>query len=244
MKTAKSLIVVLCVLLTAQIASAYYCPSTGRWLSRDPIGEPGFVNLRAAGVVPKIGQVVNSVSLPRGRWIKRDVATVKTAPNSYAFVFNNPIEQYDLLGLDCPGCDYLTQASQYIEQGMNIEVGISIGPISITIGNSTSPLLFNTPCALRACAQHDQCYFQNQCSASSWPSTISKLALSSLGIPVSFTDCEMCNVYAVQDMYACSIGKDNNAGGPNYFCAKTGKFITIPGDFPTLKDAKCACCNK
>src|ERR1035437_9273324 len=42
MKTTKSIIVTLFVLLTAQIASAYYCPSTGRWLSRDPVGEPGF----------------------------------------------------------------------------------------------------------------------------------------------------------------------------------------------------------
>ena len=36
MKTTKSFLVVLFVLAAAQIASAYYCPSTGRWLSRDP----------------------------------------------------------------------------------------------------------------------------------------------------------------------------------------------------------------
>ena len=45
MKTAKSIIVVLFVLLTAQVASAYYCPSAGRWINRDVIQENGGVNL-------------------------------------------------------------------------------------------------------------------------------------------------------------------------------------------------------
>jgi hypothetical protein len=66
MKTAKSIIVVLFVLLTAQITSAYYCPSTGRWLSRDPIGEPGFQTAQMASVVPRSSQ------LALRRWINRD----------------------------------------------------------------------------------------------------------------------------------------------------------------------------
>ena len=71
MKTANSIITVLFVLLAAQIASAYYCPSTGRWLSRDPMGEPGFETLRAARVVPQ-AEVASPTSLPAGRWINRD----------------------------------------------------------------------------------------------------------------------------------------------------------------------------
>ena len=35
-----------CVQFTAFQAQAYYNPQTGRWLSRDPIGEPGFQVLR------------------------------------------------------------------------------------------------------------------------------------------------------------------------------------------------------
>jgi hypothetical protein len=66
MKTTKSIIVVLFVLLTAQIASAYYCPSTGRWLSRDPIAEPGFQTSQMASVVPKSPQLAPS------RWLNRD----------------------------------------------------------------------------------------------------------------------------------------------------------------------------
>lgn len=96
MKTTKSIITVLFVLLTAQIASAYYCPSTGRWLSRDPAGEPGFENLLAAGVVPKIGQVA---SLPPGRWINRDSSAANNDQNRYVFVANNPFIYLDPLGL-------------------------------------------------------------------------------------------------------------------------------------------------
>jgi hypothetical protein len=99
MKTAKSIIVVLSVLLTAQIASAYYCPSTGRWLSRDPIGEPGFENLRAASALPEAGQVVSPVSLPLGRWIDRDPISTANDPDRYAFVKNAPINLVDPLGL-------------------------------------------------------------------------------------------------------------------------------------------------
>ena len=76
MKTAKSIVVVLFVLLTAQIASAYYCPSTGRWLSRDPIGEPGFQALQMA---------VQTSPIMRGRWINRD----SIGQSKFGFTANN-----------------------------------------------------------------------------------------------------------------------------------------------------------
>ena len=117
MKTAKSIIVVLFVLLTAQIASAYYCPSTGRWLSRDPIGEPGFEALRTASVVSPVASPVQSQP---AHWIKRDpimeliseakskttTKNLKILPNQntvnlYMFVGNNPVIGIDNFGLDC-----------------------------------------------------------------------------------------------------------------------------------------------
>ena len=104
MRTTKSIITVLFVLLAAQIASAYYCPSTGRWLSRDPMGEPGFEHLRAAGVVPKIGQVVSPASLPPGRWINRDSVASEKEPNRYTMVGNNTPNQFDILGLNSCNC--------------------------------------------------------------------------------------------------------------------------------------------
>lgn len=95
MKTAKLMIVVLFALLTAQIASAYYCPSTGRWLSRDPIDEPGFKTLQ---ITPRIE---NSASSQTARWIQRDSASTKSEPNIYEFAGNNPIITIDKFGITC-----------------------------------------------------------------------------------------------------------------------------------------------
>ena len=102
MKTTKSIITVLFVLLTAHIASAYYCPSTGRWLSRDPVGEPGFQNLRAGHLPSGIG---NSALQPSGRWIYRDPITPDSQSfqhqqlGFYYFANNQPISYFDLIGL-------------------------------------------------------------------------------------------------------------------------------------------------
>lgn len=92
MKTTKSIITVLFVLLTAHIASAYYCPSDGRWLSRDPIGEPGFQVLQ-------VPQMPNAIQQQAARWIERDPVTTQQTANPYAFLGNKPIRQTDLLGL-------------------------------------------------------------------------------------------------------------------------------------------------
>jgi hypothetical protein len=89
-------------LLATNNASAYYNPQTGRWLSRDPMGEPGFEFLRAANAVPRVGQVASTASLPPSRWINRDPIAEKRGANRYAFVANNPISTIDLLGLDSP----------------------------------------------------------------------------------------------------------------------------------------------
>ena len=94
----------------AQIASAYYCPSTGRWLSRDPIGEPGFQALQTASSPSGIG---NSVLQSPGRWVNRDAinesglnlfdypkyARASNNGLEYGFLQNNPIGLIDILGL-------------------------------------------------------------------------------------------------------------------------------------------------
>ena len=98
MKTTKSILVVLFVLLTAQIASAYYSPSTGRWLSRDPMGEPGFEVLRAANTLPRDE---SSDSLASARWIQRDAVTTKADIELYTFCQNISTGKIDKLGLEC-----------------------------------------------------------------------------------------------------------------------------------------------
>jgi len=74
------LVVLLGLLVWAQSASAFYNPQTGRWLSRDPIGEPDF-NLLTEDV--HFGG-------------KGDL-------NLFGFVGNEPQGRYDYLGLQQVG---------------------------------------------------------------------------------------------------------------------------------------------
>jgi hypothetical protein len=89
----------LAALLIANQASAYYSPSTGRWLSRDPNGDPGFELLRASSAVPKVGQIASAAYLPPSRLFVRDTVESKREPNRYDFVANTPISAVDLFGL-------------------------------------------------------------------------------------------------------------------------------------------------
>jgi len=66
----------------------YYNASTGRWISRDPIGEVGFhVQTRGA---PTKG-------------ISENLIIGNIGENSYLFVRNDPLTTYDFLGLACCG---------------------------------------------------------------------------------------------------------------------------------------------
>ena len=53
-------------------ALAYYNPQTGRWLSRDPAGEPGFQLVQWAGRPLRAYSPVPA--LPPGRWLVRELA--------------------------------------------------------------------------------------------------------------------------------------------------------------------------
>ena len=87
------------VLLATQTAFAYYNPSTGRFLSRDPIGEPGFQALQRVQAVPQPTAVASS----SGRWIQRDRPNNQ---NRYLFVGNNAVNSVDPLGLiKFEGCE-------------------------------------------------------------------------------------------------------------------------------------------
>jgi hypothetical protein len=121
---------VFAIMLVANQASAYYCPSTGRWLSRDPNGELGFETLHAASAAPRVGQIASTATLPPGRWAQRDpipvgeinlpekLATLtprqqfalwkhKPNPDEFAFVSNHPLNSIDPLGLTewCGTCE-------------------------------------------------------------------------------------------------------------------------------------------
>jgi RHS repeat-associated protein len=71
-----SSLILFALLSVTQLASAFYDPSLGRWLTRDPLGEPGF-------------------EAPR----RRMGNALGDGPNSYAFVGQNPVSRLDALGL-------------------------------------------------------------------------------------------------------------------------------------------------
>jgi RHS repeat-associated protein len=80
------LLAVLLGALFAREVQAFYNPSSGRWLSRDPIGEEGFeaLGFESSSLVEKLFK----------------------HPNPYLFCANNPITAIDILGLrlgDMPG---------------------------------------------------------------------------------------------------------------------------------------------
>jgi hypothetical protein len=116
------------VLFVANQASAYYSPSTGRWLSRDPVGEPGFETLHAVSAVPRVGQVASATALPPGRLFVRDSEAAKNEPNRYGFVNNHPVNDIDVLGLLVGSVSfeqyygYMTTSLFWAERGINVEI--------------------------------------------------------------------------------------------------------------------------
>jgi hypothetical protein len=87
------------LLLTTGVAQAYYNPQTGRWLSRDPAGEPGFELLQRASTAPHT--FVSAPQLPPGRWLVRESLRGRPSGNPYHFVRNDAVGKIDYLGLKC-----------------------------------------------------------------------------------------------------------------------------------------------
>jgi hypothetical protein len=149
MKTTKSIIVILFVLLTAQIASAYYCPSTGRWLSRDPIGELGFENLRAASIGPRAGPVARSDSLPASRWIHRDLIAGPEKKMDVATAFLNSLGIKSQLSMG--NIKINPDANQ---NTVNLYVFVGNDPIAVVDSFGLFPPCFNLPLP-STCSQCD-----------------------------------------------------------------------------------------
>jgi hypothetical protein len=87
-----SKLIFLLVLLAASTSSAFYDPTLGRWLNRDPLQEESFNDVHP---LP---------SLALGPLSKR--VEVRLGPNLYAFVGNDSIMRIDPYGTDPMG-DYL-----------------------------------------------------------------------------------------------------------------------------------------
>lgn len=92
----KRVTVMLCVvlwgLLAQEKAFAFYNPSTGRWLNRDPIQDHAFGAIRVHNLAPSTFRPVKTI---RPRPAELDVYQ----GNPYQFVFNAPANYYDYDGL-------------------------------------------------------------------------------------------------------------------------------------------------
>lgn len=166
----------LVALWTAQTALAWYAPSTGRWLTRDPIGEPGFQTLQAA-------HVAAGVPASSGRWINRDPlgkpgfdvlrrrapSPLAGDPNRYIFVRNNPNGFIDTDGLDVIAIPFPVGGVGAGGIGLGGAIGIGLG-----VGVGTGLLLdtytpvgsIGTAIANRVCPRgrpyRETCFLANE----------------------------------------------------------------------------------
>jgi hypothetical protein len=141
MKTTKSILAVFFVLLTAQIASAYYCPSTGRWLSRDPVGEPGFQVLMAAAQAP--------IAATSSRWINRDPISAQGKKTDAATAFLNAI------GIKSRPLKPNTSSNPDADQNtVNLYVFVGNDPVIVVDGSGLFglPNVCRQPLPLPACS--------------------------------------------------------------------------------------------
>ncbi len=175
------------------------------------------------------------LSATLGRWMQVDPKGFDAGDtNLYRYVGGKPINATDPTGEDCPGCDIPDWA----------------------FGGQAN----SSPCALACCAEHDKCYFDNGCTAASWAWNAGGAAAGgalgwwaglwggvSVGLYVAelVSDCAKCNNEVVTCITACALPGNHMERKPLYFCAKTGKFITIgpDKDYADLKTAKDCCCT-
>lgn len=130
------------VLWTAQTALAWYDPSAGRWLSRDPIGEPGFQAIQRAATMV----AAPTPLAPTTRWITRGPVVpgvnrsteVIVGANLYSFVRNMPIDRIDPFGLsDCSCAPPLKDDSKECDKyGDKIYAATSLKCFCKCAGNS------------------------------------------------------------------------------------------------------------
>jgi RHS repeat-associated protein len=103
----------------------YYSPSTGRWLSRDPVNEPGFALLTG-----------------------RKAANLDQEKVLYQFVENNPVNETDPLGL----CDIKIRCNPVVYVGITVGwhcgviapsgVQYDIGGVGIGGSSGGTPVVF------------------------------------------------------------------------------------------------------
>ncbi len=117
-------------LWTAQTALAWYDPSTGRWLSRDPLGDEAGAPYMIIGIQPRIEPRSPHDFAAMSR-VVRDPLTQfsQVNVNLYGSLGNNPLSNIDPFGLDFADC-YAACLVKY-----RSPIDRSLGEICNAIGN-------------------------------------------------------------------------------------------------------------
>lgn len=79
----------------------WYVPELQRWPNSDPIAEMGFARLRYT----KVRHIRMTSAKDGGPSSNAKYFQQRSQKPLYGFVFNNPVNRMDLVGLDSPGCD-------------------------------------------------------------------------------------------------------------------------------------------
>lgn len=103
---------VLIALVAGNLANnsfAYYQSQQGRWLSRDPIKEEGFIASKAKNQPVKLSPIPTQSSWGSDSVIDSKQETVfsqanDSSPNLYCYVLNSPVDLYDPFGLEVQIC--------------------------------------------------------------------------------------------------------------------------------------------
>jgi len=88
-----------------------------------------------------------------------------------------------------------------------------------TPGCDGLPAKYESPCALEACARHDECFCKNNCSSSSWLDLLEPC----------INPCKKCDTDVLADLIACGLwdtGEDD-PNSPNYYCGQCGVFFDL-----------------
>lgn len=90
--------------------------------------------------------------------------------------------------------------------------------------------ILETPCILRCCAYHDQCFDKHNCSSGSWPGAEPKSKCD------NSSGCKRCNANVVGCIAACHIASLHYVVPPAYYCAAKGIFVSSPDEEGCEKD--------